>query len=214
LFERQLSPLGRFFITVLRGDENSYLRLAEKWVSNVGIGKRYQHVFLEPFRQAYLLGRPEVQAKISELWSELRLSDIEPLASKFPFNLQADSVVSPSDVATVLHPQQGTFWKAFELFLSPVCRETGGILRERTCILGSLKLPGEMLNTINNITRLSKINPPPSASIKGQHGRSSSWNGGRNNPPLLDSSSESHPKLPVLTKPSLLQNRIGVFIDC
>jgi hypothetical protein len=157
LFERQLSPLGRFFITVLRGDENSYLRLAEKWVTNVGIGKRYKHLFLEPFRQAYQLGRPEVQAKISELWSELRLSDIEPLASKFPFNVQADSVVSPSDVATVIHPQQGTFWKAFELFLAPVCRETGGILRERTCILGSLKLPGEMLNTINNISRLSKI---------------------------------------------------------
>lgn len=157
LFERQLSPLGRFFITVLRGDENSYLNLAEKWVTNVGIGKRYKHLFLAPFRQAYLLGRPEVQAKINDLWSELRLSDIEPLVSKFPFNMQADSVVSPADMATVLHPQQGTFWKAFELFLSPVCRETGGILRERTCILGSLKLPEEMLNTINNISRLSKI---------------------------------------------------------
>jgi hypothetical protein len=156
VFESQLSPLGRFFLTVLRGDENSYLKLAEKWATNVGIGQRYRQLFLEPFRQAYLLGRPEVQGKIMNLWSELRLSDIEPLVSKFPFNRKADTVVPPGDLETVLHPQQGTFWKAFQLFLSPVCRETGGVLRERTCILGSLRLPEEMLNTVNNISLLSK----------------------------------------------------------
>jgi len=156
ILESQLSPLGRFFLAVLRGDENSYLVLGEKWASNVGIDRKYRQLFLQPFRQAYLLGRPEVRGKINDLWSELRLSDIDPIASKFPFNLKADTAVDPGDLETVLHPQQGTFWRAFELFLSPVCRETGGILRERTCILGSLKLPEEMLDTVNNVSRLSK----------------------------------------------------------
>jgi type VI protein secretion system component VasK len=154
LFESQLSPLGRFFLTVLRGEEDSYLKLAEKWIKNVGIRGEYKHVFLEPFRQAYQLGRPEVKEKINNLWSELYLSDIQPLVTRFPFNRRAESAISPSDLTTVLHPQQGTFWKAFKLFMSPVCRETGGVFTERKCPLGSLRLSKDLLNTVNNITRL------------------------------------------------------------
>jgi hypothetical protein len=156
LFESQLSPLGRFFLTVLRGEENSYLNLAEKWIKNVGISGEYQHLFLEPFRQAYQLGRPEVKEKVNNLWSELYLSDIQPLVSKFPFDQKAEVAISPSDLATVLSPQQGTFWKAFKIFLSPVCRETGGIFTERKCPLGSLGLSKDLLNTLNNISRIGR----------------------------------------------------------
>jgi hypothetical protein len=156
LFESQLSPLGRFFLTVLRVEEDSYLKLAEKWIKNVGIGSKYKHLFLEPFRQAYLLGRPEVEEKINNLWSELYLSDIQPLVTKFPFNRRAESVVSPADLETVLNPREGTFWKAFNIFMSPVCRETGGVFTERKCPLGSLRLSTEMLNTVNNITRIGR----------------------------------------------------------
>ena len=156
IFESQLSPLGRFFLAVLRGDEDSYLKLGEKWVANVGIGSQYKRLFLEPFRQAYLLGRPEVKAKINDLWGELYLSDIQPLASKFPFNKIADAVVSPKDLEIVLHPQEGTFWKAFKAFMSPVCRETGGIFTERKSPLGSLRLSKDMLSMLNNISRISK----------------------------------------------------------
>lgn len=156
LFESQLSPLGRFFLTVLRVEEDSYLKLAEKWIKNVGIGSKYKHLFLEPFRQAYLLGRPEVEEKINNLWSELYLSDIQPLVTKFPFNRRAESVVSPADLETVLNPREGTFWKAFNIFMSPVCRETGGVFTERKCPLGSLRLSKEMLNTVNNITRIGR----------------------------------------------------------
>jgi hypothetical protein len=156
LFESQLSPLGRFFLTVLRGEEDSYLKLTEKWIKNVGISGEYKHLFLEPFRQAYQLGRPEIKEKINNLWSELYLSDIQPLVTKFPFNQKAESAISPSDLATVLHPQQGTFWKAFKLFMLPVCRETGGVFTERKCPLGSLGLSKDLLNTVNNITRIGK----------------------------------------------------------
>jgi len=154
IFEKQLSPLGRFFLTVLRGEEDSYLRLAEKWITNVGISGEYKYLFLEPFRQAYQLGRPEVKEKINNLWSELYLSDIQPLVSKFPFNRKAESAISPNDLTTVLHPQQGTFWKAFKLFMSPVCRETGGVYAERKCSLGSLRLSQDILDTVNNIIRI------------------------------------------------------------
>jgi hypothetical protein len=156
LFESQLSPLGRFFLTVLRGEEDSYLKLAEKWLKNVGISGEYKHLFLEPFRQAYQLGRPEVKEKINSLWSELYLSDIQPLVTRFPFNRKAESAISPSDLTTVLHPQQGTFWKAFKLFMSPVCRETGGVFTERKCPLGSLRLSQDLLNAVNNITRIGR----------------------------------------------------------
>ncbi len=156
LFESQLSPLGRFFLTVLRGEEDSYLKLAEKWLKNVGISGEYKQLFLEPFRQAYQLGRPEVKEKINNLWSELYLSDIQPLVTRFPFNQKAESGISPSDLATVLHPQEGTFWKAFRIFMSPVCRETGGVFIERKCPLGSLRLSKDLLNTVNNITRIGK----------------------------------------------------------
>jgi len=156
LFENQLSPLGRFFLTVLRGEEDSYLKLAEKWIKNVGISGEYKHLFLEPFRQAYQLGRPEIKEKINNLWSELYISDIQPLVTKFPFNQKAESAISPSDLSTVLHPQQGTFWKAFRLFMLPVCRETGGVFTERKCALGSLGLSKDLLNSVNNITRIGR----------------------------------------------------------
>jgi hypothetical protein len=156
IFESQLSPLGRFFLAVLRGDEDSYLKLGEKWVANVGIGSQYKRLFLEPFRQAYLLGRPEVKAKINDLWGELYLSDIQPLSSKFPFNKIADAVVSPKDLEIVLHPQEGTFWKAFKAFMSPVCRERGGVFTERKSPLGSLRLSKDMLSMLNNISGISK----------------------------------------------------------
>jgi hypothetical protein len=156
LFEGQLSPLGRFFLTILRGEEDSYLTLAEKWIKNVGISGEYKHLFLEPFRQAYQLGRPEVKEKVNNLWSELYLSDIQPLVSKFPFDQKAEVAISPSDLATVLHPQQGTFWKAFKIFLSPVCREKGGVFTERKCALGSLGLSKDLLNTVNNLSKIGR----------------------------------------------------------
>ncbi|MGW8223630.1 MAG: hypothetical protein ACWGP1_15900, partial [Syntrophobacteria bacterium] len=97
-----------------------------------------------------------VKEKINNLWSELYLSDIQPLVTKFPFNQKAESAISPSDLSTVLHPQQGTFWKAFRLFMLPVCRETGGVFTERKCPLGSLGLSKDLLNTVNNITRIGR----------------------------------------------------------
>ncbi|MGD8370398.1 MAG: ImcF-related family protein [Syntrophobacterales bacterium] len=156
IFEKQLSPLGRFFLAVLRGEKDSYLRLVEKWTDNVGIGSEYKPLFLEPFRQAYLLGRPEVEEKISHEWGELYLSDIQPLVTKFPFNSKAESVVSPADLETVLNPREGTFWKAFKIFMSPVCREMGGVFSARKCPLGSLRLSKDMLNTVNHLSRISK----------------------------------------------------------
>lgn len=153
----QLSPLARIFLSIFREEESSYLKIAQKWVDNVPIKPEFQFLFLEPFHQAFILGRPEVQNKVGKLWEDLRQSEIQPILIRFPFNPQAELAVSPAELDSALHPQHGSFWKNFRKNLAPVCREVGGIWRKQNSLMGSLGLPENMLETVNRAARLTKM---------------------------------------------------------
>lgn len=153
--KKQLSPVGRIFLSIFR-EENSYLKMGEKWIKNAGISNPFKFLFLEPFHQAFLLGRSEVQAKINGLWKDLWQSEVQPILGTFPFDAQSEFVVTPGKLEAVLHPQTGLFWKDFRENLVPVLSEAGGIWEERACDMGSLELPKNMLETVNNAAEITK----------------------------------------------------------
>jgi hypothetical protein len=170
----QLSPLGRISIAIFRNEKDSYLNLAKKWLKSVGGDtKGWQDPFLAPFYQAYDMGLTETEATLSRVWEDLRHSDVQPVLASFPFNAEAETVVSPEMLEAVFRPQQGSFWQTFDPYLRPVCVEKGGIWRERMFPGGSLQLPENMLDTVNGIARLARtlwdeegIPQPLSFSIK------------------------------------------------
>jgi type VI protein secretion system component VasK len=119
------------------------------------------------------MGLTETEATLSRVWEDLRHSDVQPVLASFPFNAEAETVVSPEMLEAVFRPQQGSFWQTFDPYLRPVCVEKGGIWRERMFPGGSLQLPENMLDTVNGIARLARtlwdeegIPQPLSFSIK------------------------------------------------
>ncbi len=155
--KQRLSPLGRTSMAIFRSEPDSYLKLANKWLKSVGgDGQGWQDPFLAPVYETYDLGLAEVKATVKKVWEDLWKSDVQPLLADFPFNKRTETVLSSSVLEAALHPQKGRFWETFRRFLAPVCVERGGVWRRRQFSRGSLRLPRDMLETVNGISRLTR----------------------------------------------------------
>ena len=153
-FKNQLTPLGRISFSIFRDGPDSYLNMAKLWLKSVGISTEWQDVFLAPIYQAYFLGMGEMEAGIEKTWTDLCQTTISPFYNKFPFDMTSDKDVSYEELREATHPF-GQFWKTFSEALTPFCLKEGTKWRERVCPLGAAKLPDNMLDTVNAVSRLS-----------------------------------------------------------
>ena len=156
-FTSRLSPLGKLFMAIFLETEGSYLNIGQKWIDNVGIGSDFYFLFLEPFHQAYLLGRAEVEDEIKKQWSAIWTEEMSPVLAKFPFNLNAEVVVTPEELEAVLHPTNGRFWKRFKSSVAPACRQIGMNWKQRSCLMGSITMPKDMLLRVNTAVAISAM---------------------------------------------------------
>jgi len=153
--KRQLSPLGRMSLAVFRMEDDSYLNLVEMWLKNVDIGSEWQEIFRAPVRDAYLQGLAEVQGMVDKVSKELWGSNVQGVIKKFPFNMEAANEVTPAEMESLVHPQ-GEFWKTFQKYLAPVCLKTGDKWSPRPAASGSLQMPKNMMEMVNELIRISK----------------------------------------------------------
>ncbi len=153
-FRSSLTPLGRISFSIYQDEENSYLNLIRLWLKSVGISAQWQDIFLAPVYQAFALGKPEVESVLENMWSDLWQADVAPLYNQFPFKVSSEQDVLPQTLKNTTHPY-GHFWKTFNEFMAPICLKEGGEWKARPGALGEVKLPGNMLQTVNAIERLS-----------------------------------------------------------
>jgi hypothetical protein len=152
----KLAPMGRFFLSILRNEENSYYKMVTMWLESVGIDTPFQYLFLEPIQQAYLQGLTEVETMVNKVWQALWEVDVRPVFNNFPFNTQVEQEIAPSSLEALITPE-GNFRKTFKSFILPVCQKNGDTLSKREFHMGSIKLPENVLETEKEIRRLSKI---------------------------------------------------------
>jgi hypothetical protein len=153
--KRQLSPLGRMSLAIFRNEDDSYLNLIEMWLKNVDISPEWQEIFRAPVRDAYLQGLTEVQAMVDKVSKQLWVSDVQTVINKFPFNTEAANEVTLAEMESLVHPH-GEFWKTFQKYLAPVCLKTGDTWTARQAASGSLHMPQNMLEMVNELTRIGK----------------------------------------------------------
>jgi hypothetical protein len=152
----KLTPMGRFFLSIFRNEENSHYNMVTMWLESVGIDTPFQYLFLEPIRQAYLQGLTEVETMVNKVWEALWEVDVRPVFNNFPFNTQVEQEIAPSSLEALLTPG-GHFRKTFKSLILPVCQINGDTLTRRDFPMGSIKLPENMFETEKEIRRLSKI---------------------------------------------------------
>jgi type VI protein secretion system component VasK len=152
----KLTPMGRFFLSILRNEENSYYKMVTMWLESVGIDTPFKYLFLEPIHQVYLQGLTEVETMVNKVWEALWEIDVRPVFNSFPFNTQVEQEIAPSSLEALLTPG-GHFRKTFKSLILPVCQINGDTLTRRDFPMGSIKLPENMFETEKEIRRLSKI---------------------------------------------------------
>jgi hypothetical protein len=152
----KLTPMGRFFLSIFRNEENSYYNMVTMWLESVGIDTPFQYLFLEPIRQAYLQGLTEVETMVNKVWEALWEVEVRPVFDNFPFNTQVEQEIAPSSLEALLTPG-GHFRKTFKSLILPVCQINGDTLTRRDFPMGSITLPENMFETEKEIRRLSKI---------------------------------------------------------
>jgi hypothetical protein len=155
-FERRLSPVGKISLSILRDDPDSYLNLVRNWVNSVGIAPAWADVFLAPVWQAYTLGVVEIEEEIAAIWSDLYRTDIAPLSRRFPFDTSASKDVAVEDLICATH-SEGHFSKEFKALLAPVLIQDSDGWRERPSELDALRLPADLLPTVNAVFQLSTL---------------------------------------------------------
>jgi hypothetical protein len=155
-FMRSLTPLGRLAVRVLHNDRDSYVRLVEEWLDNVGIEGSWAEPFRTPVEQMYVLGREDLNGAIATYWNEQVRPEFARIASKFPFNRPSSTDLTPSKLEEVLHPLNGSFWERFEAMIGPVCKRKGHTWKPVIGPRGGLRMPAGMLDMVNHLMQVRK----------------------------------------------------------
>lgn len=165
-FKKLLTPIGKVSFDIYCNNPGSYLSITKNWLDSVGIGPKWQHIFLAPIYSAYNIGLRDISFVLNKLWSKLVKQDIEPLYSRFPFNTKSNLNVSFKQLKNATNIN-GDFWITFNSMLAPfVTKDQNGGWQQNNPSSG-LKLPNNMCRLLNRLTRLQKIlwdskgNPSP-----------------------------------------------------
>lgn len=153
--EDQLGALGRGALSVLQGDDKAPYKQAEAFLDKAGIIGSLRRPFLAPFDVAYRRGVHDIERAVARHWQHETLSPISQILSRFPFNQGAEREVAPSEL-DLLNESSGAFWQDVRTFYASVLSEQSGSYRARSEGGHGVSLPKDMLNTLNQLAKLSR----------------------------------------------------------
>lgn len=154
--EEQLGALGRNALAVLQGSDSAPYKQAESFLDKAGIIGSLRRPFLAPFDVAYRRGVHDIERAVARHWQSETLSPITQLLSRFPFNQGAEREVAPSEL-DLLNEAGGAFWQDVRAFYAPVLSEQSGAYRARGESSRAIALPKDMLPTLNQLAKLSRV---------------------------------------------------------
>jgi hypothetical protein len=154
--EEQLGALGRNALAVLQGRDRAPYKQAEAFLDKAGIIGSLRRPFLAPFDVAYRRGVHDIERAVARHWQNETLSPIAQLLSRFPFNQGAEREVAPSEL-DLLNEAGGAFWQDVRGFYAPVLSEQSGTYRARGESSRAIALPKDMLATLNQLAKLSRV---------------------------------------------------------
>lgn len=155
LLASKLSALGRSALAMHEGSEESSLAKAEQFLDHAGISGPLRRPFLAPFLAAHQLGATEIEHVLSQHWKEVMQPQITPLLSRFPFQRGAEREVAPSDL-DVLSERKGPLFADLRSLYSVAVTERGEAYVGKSGALGTLRVPKDMLPTMNKLAKLSR----------------------------------------------------------
>jgi len=150
-----LSAMGQSALSMHEGKEDGALRQAEQFLDRAGIAGPLRRPFLAPFLAAYHTGADEIERVLANRWREVLHGQIEPLLARFPFNPGAEREVAPAEL-DLISERKGPLFAELRTLYSPALQEQAGTYVGRTGAVGSLRLPKDLLPTVNRLARLSR----------------------------------------------------------
>ncbi len=151
----RLSPLGRAALAMHEGGEDSALRKAEQFLDQAGVIGALRRPFLAPFLAVYQAGTNQIEHVLATHWRETVSAQLEQLLSRYPFQRAAEREVAPADL-DLINERKGAFFTTLRGLYAPVLVEQDGAWRQRSGALGPVKLPADLLPTVNRMLKLSR----------------------------------------------------------
>ncbi|ODN42222.1 type VI secretion system membrane subunit TssM [Piscirickettsia litoralis] len=150
---KQLSAIGRMSLDIYTGDTNSYLKITQNWLKNVGIPDDLAPLFKKPILALYNLGIQQVQTQLISVWNQQLTPMLYTLASKFPFSSDSSKNVDINELTAKIGPN-GQFWALFNQNFKPFLVANGDQWTTRHIDYGSIIIPSNILHTINAVSHL------------------------------------------------------------
>ncbi|HMU39223.1 MAG TPA: hypothetical protein PKE31_09540 [Pseudomonadota bacterium] len=155
----RLGPLGKSALLMSQpsgSGDGSPLSEAEKFLDKAGIVGAFRKPFMDPFLAVYRRGEKDIATTLSDHWNKEALPKLQTLLQRFPFHASAEREVAPSEL-DVLNESSGSFFQDVRSFYEPAIVLQDGLYRPRRSSLGALPLPSELLKTVNQIAKLSRV---------------------------------------------------------
>jgi hypothetical protein len=154
--EKAVGPVGRRYLSDLRGDTGSYAVMVDKWLFSVSLPEYQRKAFRAPFRRLAEIGRADVDKVLWRVWQLDMLPSIVRIAERFPFDPTAKEEATPLSVTEVLHPLQGRFFDNVRRYVDPLCSFGDKTpFHPRAAVVHGLSLPPNMFPVINAAASLS-----------------------------------------------------------
>ena len=151
-----ISPLEKVSLAMLLEEDGSYLRKVNEWLDQQAIVGELRKPFLAPFMQVQELGKKELEATLSRQWEENSGRMLRPMLARYPFNPDSQEDVDPNELE-VLRRKDGAFWRFATQVYSRVAVERGTQWSLRGPLREKLALPNNLLATLSQVARLSKV---------------------------------------------------------
>lgn len=177
--EDQLGALGRSALAMTKTAEGSESprHQAEQFLDKAGIIGSLRRPFIEPFDTLYHQGEKDIEAALARHWQEETLPPLQALMSRFPFSQGAEREVAPSEL-DVLSEISGSFFADIRGYYDAAIVAQGGSYVSRRNGMGVLRLPADLLPTVNRTAKLARAlfdgkgnRQPLRVSIRGAEGK-------------------------------------------
>ncbi|NUQ72708.1 MAG: hypothetical protein HUU21_04055 [Polyangiaceae bacterium] len=156
--EERLAPIGKLAFTMLVKSKASVLDEVKAFLDGAGVPTSMRSPFLAPVNLAYSFGMGNIEEEVARAYAQEVLPEIQPLFDKFPFDSTSTTDASGEEVTSVLVPEKGTFWTAFQGAVAPVCNGgQNGVYTPKSSPYGSVRVPAGALSLAKWAGQLGKI---------------------------------------------------------
>lgn len=152
--ESALSPTARIALSMLRGDEDSFMNQVVEDLSQIGVPQNYHHLFTAPIQQVYLLGIKDLKRGIDRVWSETLQPQINRLLEKRPFNDESAFVATFEEVKKTTCPTSEV-WSVLKQIVVPSSLPIDNQwIPKPGC---DLKLDPAFYHAVNRLAKISSV---------------------------------------------------------